>query len=142
MVKQCVDCHWTSPIQNPARLDRQFASDIATIPSLILYPSSDPSTPAGSSSTPPSINPQQPPWWLCPSSTSRLYADAVIREHEAAATAEERDIDEATRVGTQVMTITETTTPERPPHGLPRSYHPDSSDASADPLTPDHSPIH
>jgi len=140
-VKQCVNCHMTNPIQNPARPNHSFASDIATVPSLILFPSPDPPTPAGSSSSPPPINLPQPPWWLCSTSTSRIYADAVIREFETANMAEDRYIDEATRVGTQVMTVTETTTPERPPRGLPRSYHPDSPDhASADSLTPDHSP--
>jgi len=144
MIKLCVDCHMSGPTNNPPRPGHYFASDINTIPTLILFPSPipDPTASAGSSSSPPPIDPPQPPWWLCPDSSHRIYADAVLREHDLSITAEDRDVDEATRVGTQVMTITETSTPERPPRGSPRSHHLDSTDhlTASDPLTPDHSP--
>ena len=67
------------------------------------------------------------------------YADAVIREHSARLAADLLDVDEATRVGVEVMTATETLTPDRTPHS--RSWNLDVEVmAVTESLTPDLTP--
>ena len=152
----CIPCHKTARTPNPPRPDNPFASDITAIPTLSIFPSSHSDSahlPESSSSLPPSTAPAaaspsahwdslQPPWWLCPDLPLRLYADAVLREYATWITADLRDVDEASRVGCEVMTVTETSTPERPPRGGRRVRFLDETDypTEPDPLTPDPSP--
>jgi len=69
----------------------------------------------------------------------RQYAEAVIREHAARLAADLLDVDEASRVGVEVMTATETLTPDRTPHS--RSWNLDVEVmAASESLTPDLTP--
>ena len=78
----------------------------------------------------------QPPWWLRPDLPPRLYAEAVLREHAARITADLMDEDETSRIGSEVMTATEPTTPDKSPHSSSWNLDVDVM-AASETLTPE-----
>ena len=132
LINLCEACHQAHPPTNlpliilPSGSDH-FAQEITSSPTVSSYPGYPQICPTGS--FPYQAIPGAPPGQVPPHPTLGLdadsptpplqYASAVIREHSARLAADTLDIDEATRVGVEVMTVTETMTPDR----TPRSHH-------------------